>query len=176
MSAHLSDIDRDIVALLEQLGLRAMLREYLSCIVNAEKENWGYRRLLHRVLEIEAIAKRSRKTDRLLKDSGLPAPFTLEALNQNALPEKIRRLLPSLLTGDFVRRGDNILCFGLPGRGKSHYCAAIARELVRQQQMKVLFIESFRLVSQLLTAKRDLKLPRMLAELNKLDIICLDSC
>jgi hypothetical protein len=58
--------------------------------------------------------------------------------------------------------------------GKSHYVAAIARELVHQQQMKVLFVESFRLVSNLLNAKRDLKLPRMLADLNKFDIVCLD--
>ena len=31
-----------------------------------------------------------------------------------------RRLLPSLLEGGFVDRAENILAFGLPGRGKSH--------------------------------------------------------
>jgi len=160
--------------MLQNLGLRAMQREYAACIVNAENENWGYRRLLQRLLEIEAAARLSRKVDRLLEDSSLPAEFTLERLRPTELNEKPRRMLQSLLTGDFVHRGDNVLCFGLPGRGKSHYVGAIARELVRQQQMKVLFIESYRLVSTLLAAKRDHGLPKYLGQLGKYDIICLD--
>src|SRR5688572_15929079 len=103
----MSALDRSLDPLFEQLGLRAMLLEYPACIVNAEKENWGYQRLMQRLLEIEAAARLTRKVERLLKDSGLPAAFTLEALNQGALTEKTRRMLPSLLTGDFVRRGDN---------------------------------------------------------------------
>jgi DNA replication protein DnaC len=158
----------------QSLGLRAMQREYVACIVNAENENWGYWRLIQRLLEIEAAARLARKVDRLLDDSDLPPQFTLERLNPSELNDKPRRMLPSLVTGDFVRRGDNVLCFGLPGRGKTHYVAAIARELIRQQQMKVLFIESYRLVSRLLVAKRDHALPEELVELGKYDIICLD--
>jgi len=159
---------------LQNLGLRAMLREYAACIVNAENENWGYRRFLQRLLEIETAERQSRRIHRLLQDSGLPAEFTLERLRAQDLNDKPRRLLPSLLTGDFVSRGDNVLCFGLPGRGKSHYVAAVARAIVQQHQMRVLFIESFRLVSNLLNAKRDLVLPKYLAQLGKYDIVCLD--
>ena len=36
--------------MLQNLGLRAMEREYAACIINAENENWGYRRLLQRLL------------------------------------------------------------------------------------------------------------------------------
>src|SRR5690242_15946302 len=67
-------------AMLQNLGLRAMQREYAACIINAENENWGYRRLLQRLLEIEASARLSRKVERLLEDSGLPTEFTLERL------------------------------------------------------------------------------------------------
>ena len=40
--------------------------------------------------------------------------------------------IPTLLTGEFIRRGDNLLCFGLPGRGKTLFLAALCRELVQQ--------------------------------------------
>ncbi len=41
-------------------------------------------------------------------------------------------------------------------------------------QVRVLFLPTFKLVSQLLTAKRDLKLPSALAKLDRFDAIILD--
>jgi len=161
-------------ALLKQLGMKAILIQLASHLHNAEQENWGYRLLLVRVFELEAAARLKRKIERLLDDADLPVEFTLTALNPQALNEKPRRMLPTLLTGDFVKRGDNLICFGLPGRGKSHYCAAIARELIRQHQMKVLFIPTFKLVSRLLTAKGENRLPKFLEQLDKSDLIILD--
>ncbi|MEO7597508.1 MAG: ATP-binding protein [Opitutus sp.] len=64
-----------------------------------------------------------------------------------------------MLTGELIRRGDNLLCFGLPGRGKSHLVAVLGREWIQQHQWKVLFAPTFKQVTQLLAAKRDLKLP-----------------
>jgi DNA replication protein DnaC len=156
------------------LGLHAMRVEYRGCLINAEKENWGYLRLIQRLLEIELAARAQRKIERLLADSRLPAEFTLATLNPQKLNEKPRRMLPSLLTGDFVQRGDNILCFGLPGRGKSLYCAAIAPELVRQQQIRALFVPSFKLVSDLLLAKATHALPKALEQLARYALIVVD--
>ncbi len=65
----------------------------------------------------------------------------------------MRRQLPTLLSGELVRRGDNLLCFGLPGRGKSHLVAALGREWIQQHQLKVLFTPTFKLVTQLVAAK-----------------------
>lgn len=90
------------------------------------------------------------------------------------LPEKVRRLLPTLLTGEFIRRGDNLLCFGLPGRGKTLFLAALCRELVQQQQMPILYTTAHRLVTELLIAKRDLKLERLIAKLARFDAIAID--
>ena len=73
-----------------------------------------------------------------------------------------------------VRRGDNLLCFGLPGRGKSHFAAAVGREWIQRHQLKVLFVPTFKLVGQLLVAKRDLKLASLLAKLARYDAVILD--
>ena len=166
--------DDSLEIVLRSLGLRTMLREYAQTIAQAERENWGYRRFLHHLVQCEAATRVTHKVKRLLDHSKIPGEFTLAALEQHKLAEKPRRLLPTLLSGDFVRRGDNLLCFGLPGRGKSHYVGAIVRELIQQYQMKVLFVPTFKLVAQLLVAKARLELAQLLERLGKFDVICCD--
>lgn len=115
-----------------------------------------------------------RKIERHLNESNLPKSKTLEMLDQQRLPEKVRRQIPTLLEADFVRRGDNLLCFGLAGRGKTHLACALGREWVQRHQFQVLFIPAFKLVNQLLVAKRDLKLPQTITRLQRFDAIILD--
>lgn len=53
---------------------------------------------------------------------------------RSRLPAKIAKLLPTLCegTGTFLARGDNLLAFGLPGRGKTHLVCAIGHELIQR--------------------------------------------
>src|ERR1035441_9281220 len=65
--------------------------------------------------------ERERKRERLLRESGLPSGKTLGNLEEGQLPAKVRRQLPTLLEGGFLERAENLLVFGLPGRGKTHF-------------------------------------------------------
>jgi DNA replication protein DnaC len=85
----------------------------------------------------------------------------------------VQKQLPTLCEGGFVERGDNVLAFGLPGRGKSHVVCAIGHELVRRGR-RVLFVPTFGLVQRLLIAKRDLRLERELHALDAFDAVILD--
>ncbi len=116
----------------------------------------------------------SNKVRRLLKQAGLLKGKTFATLDVNRWPEKVRRQLPTLLEPDFVRRGDNFLCFGLPGRGKSSFASAVGHEWIVRHQFKVLFIPTFKLVGQLLAAKRDLTFNELLAKLQRYDAIICD--
>ncbi|HEY0870661.1 MAG TPA: ATP-binding protein [Acidothermaceae bacterium] len=89
----------------------------------------------------------------------------LATLDRARLPNKVTKQLPALCDGGFVERGDNLLVFGLPGRGKTHVVAAIGHELVRRGY-RVLFTPTFALVQRLLAAKRDLRLERELVSLD----------
>ena len=160
--------------LLRAMRLPTIAREYDQAIHRAEAENWGYQRFLSYLFETEANDRLQRKIARLLKDSNLPAGKSLESLDQKLLPDKLRRQLPALLDADFVRRGDNLLCFGLAGRGKTHFVAAVAREWICRHQLQVLFVPAFRLVTQLLAAKRDLKLPQAINRLQRFDAVVID--
>ena len=129
--------------------LPTMAAIWEESVKRAEGENWGYRRLLQQLCESEAQDRRERRGSRLLKQSGLPDGKSLGNLDETLLPEKIRRQLPTLLEGGFVERGENVLAFGLPGRGKSHFVAALSRELILRHGHTVLFIPTFKLVQKL---------------------------
>jgi DNA replication protein DnaC len=86
----------------------------------------------------------------------------------------VQRVLPSLLDGGFVTRAENVIALGLPGRGKSHFLAALGRELILRHKYAVLFTPTFKLVQQLLAAKRDLQLEELLRKLDHFDAIILD--
>lgn len=160
--------------LLRAMCVPTIAREHEKAIARAEAENWGYQRLLEYLFEAEANDRLQRKIARYLNDSNLPKTKTLESLDQQRLPEKIRRQIPTLLDPDFVRRGDNLLCFGLAGRGKTHLAAALGREWIQRHQLQVLFVPAFKLVNQLLAAKRDLKLPQVIARLHRFDAVVID--
>ena len=125
------------------------------------------------VLEAESDERGQRRCERLLKASRLPSGKTFATLDDARLPRPVVAKLRELASGDFLERADNVLCFGLPGRGKSHAAAALGHALV-QRGRSVLFTPTFRLVQELLAAKRDLALPRALQKLDAFECIVLD--
>jgi DNA replication protein DnaC len=154
--------------------LPTMAAIWEESVARAERENWGYKRLLLHLCESEAQDRRERQLSRLFKGSGLPDGKNLGNLDEKLLPEKIRRLLPTLLEGHFVERAENVLAFGLPGRGKTHLLAAVGRELILRHRYPVLFIPTFKLVQQLLAAKKELRLESELKRLDHYAIVILD--
>jgi DNA replication protein DnaC len=125
------------------------------------------------VFEAEADERAQRRTERLLRASRLPADKTFDSLERARLPRPVMAKLDELATGEFLERADNVLCFGLPGRGKTHAAAALGHALVRRGHA-VLFTPTFRLVQEMLAAKRDLTLPRALQKLDAFELLILD--
>ena len=79
----------------------------------------------------------------------------------------------TLLTGEFVERRENVLMFGAVGSGKTHLLCAIAQELVRQGR-PAYFGRCSLLVQELLQAKQETRLPRMLKKLARYEIVVVD--
>jgi len=154
--------------------LPTMAARFADMIQSAEVQNWGYRKLLLHLCEAEAADRQERKRERLLRESGLPSGKTLGNLEEGQLPAKVRRQLPTLLEGGFIERAENLLVFGLPGRGKTHFLCALGRELVLRHACAVYFTPTFRLVQQLLAAKRDLRLDGLLKKLDRFSAVILD--
>jgi DNA replication protein DnaC len=163
-----------LAGLLRSFHLPTIASIYVDTLQQAEQNSWGYRKFLQHLCESEAEDRRQRRITRLVKQSGLPDGKSLGNLDEALLPAKIRRQLPTLLEGGFVDRGDNLLAFGLPGRGKSHFVAALSRELILRHGHTVLFTPTFKLVQQLLNAKKELRLEALLKKLDRYAVVCLD--
>ena len=125
------------------------------------------------VFEMEASDRRERRVERLLRASRLPPGKTLESFKAERLPKPLLAKVRELAKGDFLDRAVNVLCFGLPGVGKSHVAAAIGHELVRRGR-SVYFAPTYEVVQELLAAKRDLALPRALRRYDVFDLVVLD--
>ncbi len=69
-----------------------------------------------------------------------------------------------------MTHAENILVFGLPGVGKTHFAAAVGHQLV-QAGHSVLFTPTFHLVDELLRAKRDLLLESELRRLDTYEVL-----
>lgn len=160
--------------MLRSLRLPAIHREYANLAKRATENDWGFEQYLKGLLEIEMTERAERRIARLLKRSGLPEGKSLATLDQKLFPLKVQRQIPELADGGFVERGENVLAFGLPGRGKTHLLVGIARELVMQKGYAVLFTSTHRLVEQLLVAKRDLQIEKMLKKLDQFELVVLD--
>ena len=162
-----------LAILLRALKLPTVARHAEEVAQLAEREAWTFERYLHHLVELETHERRRRRIARYLKDSDLPLDKTLATLNRARVPTKVVKQLPTLCEGGFVERGDNLLAFGLPGRGKTHLVCAIGYELV-QRGYRVLFTATYALVQRLLGAKRDLRLEAELAILDGYDAVICD--
>ena len=159
--------------MLRSLKLPSFVAHHRSLCSRAEREEWSVEHVLRALAETEIEERRQRRVARHAKQAQLPADKTLGALDRQRLSVAVRRMLPSLCEGGFVERGENVLAFGLPGRGKTHVCCAIGHELI-QRGYRVLFVPAFRLVQGLLIAKRDLELDRELRRLDGFDVVVID--
>jgi DNA replication protein DnaC len=129
--------------------------------------------VVHAVLEMERADRWERRVARLRYRSKLPPGKTLETFDLKRLPQPLAAKLRELAHGDFADGAVNVLAFGLPGTGKSHAAAALGHALVEAGH-SVLWVPTFKLVQDLLAAKRELELPRALRKLDSFEVIVLD--
>lgn len=163
-----------IPLMLRSLLLSYMASQYDELNGQAAREGWDHERFLRLLCERELQHRAEKRTARIIREARLPEGKTLASLKQERLPARVRRQLASLLDGGFVDRAENVLAFGLPGRGKTHLCCAVAQELILTQGRRVYFTPAVNLVQHLLVAKRDLRLEAALRKLDAFDLIVLD--
>jgi DNA replication protein DnaC len=158
---------------LKELHLPTVRECYQESARMAEVEHLSYEQYLLNVIERECDVRRTNRIGRLLRESGLPLEKTLSMFDRSRLTHGLNAQVTHLLDGSFLTRRENVLAFGNSGSGKSHLMCAIAHELIHQEK-RIRFIPCSLLVQELLIAKRDLKLARVLKRLARYDVILID--
>jgi DNA replication protein DnaC len=139
----------------------------------AEQNSLTYEQFLLELAQHELSIRKDRRINKMLRASGLPIEKSLETFDLKRLPQKLALQVKTLLDGAFIDKKENVLAFGNPGSGKTHLLSAIAQALIHQGR-KIHFTTCTLLVPQLLAAKRDLKLARLLKKFASFHAILLD--
>ena len=158
---------------LRNLHLPTIRECYEEVARQAERETLSYERYLHEVVQRECDDRLENRTVRMLRESQLPLDKSLETFDVRRLPPKASRQLRTLLDGGFLERTENVLVFGNPGSGKTNLLQAVGQELIRKGH-RILFISCEMLVQELLIAKRDLKLSKLIKKYSRYEGIIID--
>jgi DNA replication protein DnaC len=160
--------------LMRELRLPAITRLWREFAERADKEGWPAARFLSALAELEVAERGRRRVERHLKAAHLLPGKTLDNFDFTIVPMLSKARVMALASGDtWLRNGSNLLCFGPPGSGKSHLCAAIGRALV-ENGYRVLFATTTQLVQSLQKARQTLQLETAIAKLDKYDLLVLD--
>ncbi len=167
------DVKKGLESLLKELHLPTVRDSYESLARQGEQEGLSYEQFLLELVEMESQARRGRRLERMLRQSKLPADKTLASFDLKRIPVKVRQQVKTLVDGSFLDRKENVLAFGKPGTGKTHVLCAIGQELIYRDR-KVYFASTQLMVQELLIAKRDLALSKLLKKLSRFDALILD--
>ncbi len=158
---------------LKQLKLPTMLREYASVAATCGRENQPFETFLLRLCERELVDRQQRATERRIKAAKFPMLKTIEGFDFSVQPSINEALIRELLGGEFIDRRENVLLIGNSGTGKTHLATALGLAACHEGR-KVRFFGVTGLVTQLLEAREDRRLERLLKQLGRQDLLILD--
>ncbi len=164
---------QELKAILERLKLAGMANHFPDLALRAAKEGLSHEAYLHELARQEEALRQERRTERLVRASGLPLEKTFRTFDLTWLTPQLQLQIERLKSGAFLSQAVNVIAVGKPGVGKSHVLAALGYELILSGH-SVLWTPTSTLVQRLLAAKRDLRLPQELAKLDKYACVILD--
>jgi len=167
------EIHTELTRHLRELHLPSFRECYQSEADLARQESLPHEHYLLELAKRECEERTHKRTARYLRESKLPLEKSIEVFDRKRLPAKVNSLVEFLLKGSFIDRNENVLAFGNPGSGKTHLLCAVGQELI-QQGRRILFTPCNLLVQELLIAKRDLKLARVLKKFSKYHALIID--
>jgi DNA replication protein DnaC len=169
----MADRHAELNSMLRTLKLPAMAAAFPDLALKAAKAGLTHEAFLYELVRAECLQRDEHRIARLLHRSQLPLEKTFRTLQLDRFPPVIRQQIERLRTGAFLAETTNVVAVGRPGAGKSHLLAALGHELVLQGH-SVYWTSTASLVQRLLAAKRDLRLPQMLAQLDRFECLILD--
>ena len=164
---------QDLTRLLQALQLRHTASSFPDLAMRAARAGLTHEAFLYELAQQEDVYRQHRRLERLLRASHLPREKTFARLDLSCFGPVLLQQIERLRSGMFVEQATNVIAVGKPGTGKSHVAAALGHALVSQGQA-VYWTSTAALVQQLLAAKRDLRLPRELARLDRYACVILD--
>jgi DNA replication protein DnaC len=111
--------------------------------------------------------------DRRIKEAHLPRVKTLEEFDYTQAPLVTAAKMRDLAEGGYIERAEPVLLIGDCGTGKTHLLTGLCVAACRQKR-RVRFTTAAALVNELVEAKHQLQLRRVMARWSRYDLIAID--
>jgi len=125
------------------------------------------------LVDVEATERDNRRLERNQRAARLRTSATIEELDFHAARGLDRALVRELSSAAWVAGHRNVLIVGPTGVGKTFIACALAQAALRHDH-RALYLRVPRLVDELLLARADGRLPRLLAAWARIDVLVLD--
>jgi DNA replication protein DnaC len=158
---------------LKQLKLPAMGAEYEKLAREAADANEDYEHYLLRLTELEVAARASNAVQARIRAAGFPVSKDFDTFDFTAVPSLSKPKMLELARGEWIEQRTNTCLIGSPGTGKTHLAIALGLAACRQGK-RVRFSTAAALVTRLEEAQKQYQLDRVLAQLDRVDLLICD--
>jgi DNA replication protein DnaC len=155
------------------LRLPTIASQFGRLAEQAEREHQGYLGYLAALLGAEAEDRERRAVARRLQEAHLPRVKTLEEFDFAQAPQVSAARIGALAEGGYIERAEPVVFIGDSGTGKTHLLTALCVAACRQKR-HVRFTTAANLVNELVEAKHQLQLRRVLARWARYELIAID--
>jgi len=139
----------------------------------AIKQRQTYLRYLEALLAVELEERERNTITRRIKDARLPRVKMLEEFDFSKAPQIQATKMHDLAQGGYIERAEPVILIGDCGTGKTHLLTGLCVAACRQKR-RVRFATAAALVNELVEAKQQLQLRRVLARWERYDLIAID--
>jgi len=168
------DLRQRILAYFQTLRIAMSADELDAALAQAEKQRWGLLELLSHLLGPQADLRRQRAIDRRIGEARFREPTTLEGFDWAFNAQAIDRMqIETLASGEFIRRGDNLVIAGQSGVGKSRIVQSVGRAACAQGY-RVRYTTSAALLHDLTASLADHTLHERLRYYSNFDLLAID--
>jgi len=139
----------------------------------AERERQGYLGYLEVLLQAELEEREQKTVARRMKEAHLPKIKTLEEFDFGEASAISATKIRELAEGGYIERAEPVMFIGECGTGKTHLLTGLCVAACRQKR-RVRFTTAAGLVNELVEAKQQLQLRRVLGRWERYDLIAID--
>ncbi len=146
---------------------------FVSLAEQAVKENHSHIRYLEALLAIECEERDRHAIDNRIRDAQMPRLKTLEEFDFAQASQIPAAKIRELAEGGYIDRNEPVVLIGESGTGKSHLASGLCLAACRQKR-RVRFTTAAALVNELVEAKQNNQVRRLMARWQKYELIVLD--
>jgi DNA replication protein DnaC len=174
MSGQLTDLqDATIAQNCKALRMPMMAAQFRTLAEQAVREKQTHLGYLDVLLSAEIEEREKNTVGRRIKDARLPRVKTLEEFDFTQAPQIPAAKIRELADGGYIDRAEPVLLIGDCGTGKTHLLTGLCVAACRQKR-RVRFTTAAALVNELVEAKHQLQLRRVMARWSRYDLIAID--